>query len=60
MSHKKAFEYFVKHKYEQLCKIDSDVDGIGHMKITHDYFKTFEKGNNMDYKDYKEGDLKFI
>ena len=60
MKDRKVLEYLVKHEYEQICHIDSDVDGIRNMKITQDYFNTLEKVNNMDSKDYKEGDLKFI
>ena len=60
MKDRKVLEYLVKHEYEQICHIDSDVDGIRNMKITQDYFNTLEKVNNMDSEDYKEDDLKFI
>jgi tetratricopeptide (TPR) repeat protein len=60
MKDRKVLEHLVKHEYEQICHIDSDVDGIRNMKITQDFFNNLEKVNNMNSKDYKEDDLNFI
>jgi tetratricopeptide (TPR) repeat protein len=60
MKDRTVLEYLVKHEYEQICHIDSDVDGIRNMKITQDHFDTLEKVNNTDSKDLNEDDLNFI
>ena len=60
MKDRKVLEYLVKHEYEQICHIDSDVDGIRNMKITKYFFNNLENVNNINSKDYKEDDLNFI
>ena len=60
MKDKKVLQSLVKHEYEQICHIDSDIDGIRNMKITQDYFNDLERINNMNSNEYKEVDLKFI
>ena len=60
MKDKKVLQSLVKHEYEQICHIDSDIDGIRNMKITQDYFNNLERINNMNSEEYKEDDLKFI
>ena len=60
MKDKKVLEHLVKHEYEQICHIDSDIDGIRNMKITQEYFNNLEKINNLTSEEYCEDDLKFI
>ena len=51
---KNILETFIKHEYEQLCHIDSDVDGIRNMKISQSFFNKiknlYEKGS-INYSD---------
>ena len=51
---KNILKTFVKHEYEQLCHIDSDVDGIRNMKISQSFFNKikclYEKGS-INYTD---------
>ena len=60
MKDKKVLQYLVKHEYEQICHIDSDIDGIRNMKITQDYFNDLERINDMNSEEYEVDDLKFI
>ena len=60
MKDKKVLQYLVKHEYEQICHIDSDIDGIRNMKITQDYFNDLERINDMNPEVYEVDDLKFI
>ena len=39
---KNILKTFIKHEYEQLCHIDSDIDGIRNMKITQAFYNTLD------------------
>ena len=45
ISNKDIIRTFIKHEYEQIRHIDSDVDGIRNMKITQDFYDSLEKLN---------------
>ena len=46
ISNKNIIRTFIKHEYEQIRHIDSDVDGIRNMKITQDFYDSLEKLNS--------------
>jgi tetratricopeptide (TPR) repeat protein len=60
MKDRSVLSYFVKHEYEQICHIDSDIDGIRNMKITQKFFDHLETVNKKNYNNYSENDLRFI
>jgi tetratricopeptide (TPR) repeat protein len=60
MKDKSILSYFVKHEYEQICHIDSDIDGIRNMKITQEFFDFLEMVNSKNYEKYSQDDLSFI
>jgi tetratricopeptide (TPR) repeat protein len=60
MKNKTVLQSLVKHEYEQICHIDSDIDGIRNMKITQNYFNDLKRINDLDPEEYKVDDLKFI
>ena len=57
---KNILKTFVKHEYEQLCHIDSDIDGIRNMKISQSFFNEiknlYEKGSD----NYNDSELQTI
>jgi tetratricopeptide (TPR) repeat protein len=57
---KSILSHFVKHEYEQICHIDSDIDGIRNMKITQDFFDSLAMINSKSYENYSKNDLNFI
>ena len=60
ISNKDIIRTFVKHEYEQIRHIDSDVDGIRNMKITQDFYDSLKKINSKSPNQYKEDDYAFI
>ena len=60
ISNKEIIRTFVKHEYEQIKHIDSDVDGIRNMKITQDFYDALEKLNSKSPNQYEEDDYSFI
>ena len=60
MSNKDIIRTFIKHEYEQIRHIDSDVDGIRNMKITQDFYDSLEKLNLKSPDQYKDDDYAFI
>jgi hypothetical protein len=60
MKDRSVLSHFVKHEYEQICHIDSDIDGIRNMKITQEFFDNLETVNRKKYENYSENDLSFI
>ena len=60
ISNKNIIKTFIKHEYEQIRHIDSDVDGIRNMKITQDFYDSLEKLNLKSSNQYKDEDYAFI
>ena len=60
MSNKDIIGTFVKHEYEQIKHIDSDLDGIRNMKISQDFYNSLEKLSMKSPNQYKEHDYTFI
>ena len=60
MKDKSVLNHLVKHEYEQICHIDSDIDGIRNMKITQEFFNSLEKTKNKNHELYTKDDLRFI
>ena len=60
ISNKNIIMTFIKHEYEQIRHIDSDVDGIRNMKITQDFYDYLEKLNSKSPNQFKEDDYAFI
>ena len=60
ISNKDIIRTFIKHEYEQIKHIDSDVDGIRNMKITQDFYDSLEKINFKSPDQYKDDDYAFI
>ncbi len=60
ISNKDIIRTFVKHEYEQIKHIDSDVDGIRNMKITQKFYDSLEKINLKSSDQYKDNDYTFI
>ena len=56
ISNKNIIRTFIKHEYEQIKHIDSDVDGIRNMKITQDFYDSLEKLNSKSSDQYKDDD----
>ncbi len=57
---KSILSHLVKHEYEQISHIDSDLDGIRNMKITQEFYNSLKKINNKRFEKYTEDDLMFI
>ena len=60
MKDKSVLSHFVKHEYEQICHIDSDIDGIRNMKITQEFFDLLHIINSKNHENYSQDDLSFI
>ena len=60
MEDKSVLSYLVKHEYEQICHIDSDIDGIRNMKITQEFFDSLQEVKSKNHTDYTQDDLGFI
>ena len=50
----------LKHEYEQLKHIDSDIDGIRNMKITQEFYNKLENLALSDDNNYTVEDYQFI
>ena len=60
ISKKSVIQNFIKHEYEQIRHIDSDMDGIRNMKITQAFYNTLEKLTTTEPDMYCDDDYEFI
>tara|TARA_Y200000002_G_scaffold353892_1_gene333727 strand:- start:628 stop:2160 length:1533 start_codon:yes stop_codon:yes gene_type:complete len=60
MKDKSVLKTFVKHEYEQLCHVDSDVDGIRNMKISQTLFNKIKNLYGKDSINYSDNELETI
>ena len=57
---KNILKTFIKHEYEQLCHIDSDIDGIRNMKISQSFFNEIKNLYEKDTINYSNDELQTI
>jgi tetratricopeptide (TPR) repeat protein len=57
---KNTLKTFVKHEYEQLCHVDSDIDGIRNMKISQPFFNKIKNLFEKDSINYSDNELETI
>ena len=60
ISNKSIIQNFIKHEYEQIRHIDSDIDGIRNMKITQNFYNKLEKLTTTEPDIYCDDDYEFI
>ena len=60
ISKKSIIQNFIKHEYEQIRHIDSDMDGIRNMKITQAFYNKLEKLATTEPDVYSDDDYEFI
>ena len=60
ISNKYIIQNFIKHEFEQIRHIDSDMDGIRNMKITQAFYNKLEKLAESESNIYSDDDYEFI
>ena len=60
IANKYIIQNFIKHEFEQIRHIDSDMDGIRNMKITQAFYNKLEKIADSEPDIYSDDDYEFI